>query len=171
MSLLSRVGYTFLRGGGLTSMRLLVILCLGWLRATDSLEIQIFRDISNCVPGEKAPSGPATVSSTQLSNECTAPEGEGKPAYVLSCVGGNVVKTSFNKSDCSDVPGKVSLETPGDVCTHYPERNTSSFYDCSAAWRPSQGWASVLVVVSIAVLLLTDLARGIEVQYYEENTF
>jgi hypothetical protein len=140
-----------------------------------ALDIHIYRDISHCVPGHTAPSGAATATSQHASNTCEAPEGEDKPAYVLSCVSGNVVQTAFNKSDCSDVPGTVVLETPGDVCTHYPEGNTSSFYDCSRAGPrrrapgggAAAGWVMVLLVV--AVLVNPQPAGAIEVQFYKDS--
>ena len=140
-----------------------------------ALDILIYRDISNCVPGHTTPSGVATATSRQASNVCEAPEGDGKPAYTLSCIKGNVVQTAFNRSDCSDVPGIVVLETPSDVCTHYPAGNTSSFYDCSTAGprRRARGGGAVgwlVLMVAAFLAIYPQPSHAIEVQFYKDST-
>ena len=156
---------------------LLVLLSVLMLTAAPSsaLDIRIYRDISNCVPGHLVASGPATAYSSQGSNVCAAPLGEGKPAYKLACVAGNVVKTAFNKSDCSD-GGVVALEVPADVCTHFPEGNSSAFYDCSAGMSgirrgaPNDARGLLCNIILLVVMIsLANPARGIEVHFYKDN--
>ena len=139
-----------------------------------SIDISIYRDISNCMPGRSEPAGLPTAVSTQASNICQAPGGESGGAYIISCVGARVLQTSFNKSDCSD-EGEVSLSMPGNLCTHHPNGNTSSYYDCSYAGPHLGGKISkyafsiFMLCTIILVGCFTDRVDGIEVHTYRNT--